>query len=203
MDEQALILAAQQGELDAFNQLILAYQDLLYNVAYRLTLDPASADDAVQESFISAYNNLGSFRGGSFKAWLLRVVTNKCYDELRRQKRRPITDLNPVTDDGEEEMESPAWLEDTSLSPEKRSEQTLLQEAIENCISRLPEEFRIVVVMIDVQDFNYQEVAAAVGRPLGTVKSRLARARFKLQECLENFRELCSDEWRLKDEEIE
>lgn len=200
MDELALITAAQHDDLDAFNRLILSYQDLVYNVACRILVNPDAAEDAVQESFIAAYNNLTSFRGGSFKAWLLRVVTNKCYDELRRQKRRPETELNPILDDGDDEMESPYWLEDDNPSLVEQSEQTLLAEAIEECISRLPDEFRIVAVMIDVQDFAYQDVAQAIGKPLGTVKSRLARARFKLQECLEHFRELWDDSFRLKDE---
>ncbi len=76
-------------------------------------------------------------------------------------------------------MKSPSWLEDDAPSPEEHSEQTLLAEAIEECISRLPEDFRIVAVMVDVQDFEYQEVADAIGKPLGTVKSRLARARLQ------------------------
>ena len=89
MDELALIKAAQNDDLDAFNRLILAHQEMVFNVACRILVNPDAAEDAVQESFISAYNNLRSFRGGSFKAWLLRVVTNKCYDELRRQKTPP------------------------------------------------------------------------------------------------------------------
>ena len=200
MDELALITAAQHDDLDAFNRLVLAYQEMVFNVACRILVNPDAAEDAVQESFISAYNNLSSFRGGSFKAWLLRVVTNKCYDELRRQKRHPETELNPIIDDGEDEVESPSWLEDDAPSPEERSEQSLLAEAIEECISRLPEEFRIVAVMIDVQDFEYQEVAEVIGKPLGTIKSRLARARFKLRDCLNHFRELWDSQYRLDDE---
>jgi RNA polymerase sigma-70 factor (ECF subfamily) len=200
MDEPELIKAAQKGELDAFNRLILAYQELAYNVACRILGDSDAAEDAVQEAFISAYNNLDSYRGGSFRAWLLRVVTNKCYDELRRQKRHPEAPLNPVMDDSEDEFESPIWLADDAPTPEEYSEQTLLQEAIEECIARLPDEFRVVVVMVDVQDFDYQEVAEATGSPLGTIKSRLARARFKLRDCLDRFRELWSDDFRLKDE---
>jgi RNA polymerase sigma-70 factor (ECF subfamily) len=202
MDELALIKAAQNDDLNAFNRLILSYQEMVFNVACRILVNPDAAEDAVQESFISAYNNLRSFRGGSFKAWLLRVVTNKCYDELRRQKRHPETALNPIIDDGEDEIESPTWLMDDAPSPEERSEQTLLHQAIEECISRLPDDFRIVAVMVDVQDFEYQEVADAIGKPLGTVKSRLARARRKLRECLNKFRELWDGQYRLKGEEL-
>ena len=100
MDEAGLIKDAQQGDLDAFNRLILAYQDRVHNQAFRVLGESQSADDATQEAFLSAYKNLRSFRGGSFRAWLLRIVTNACYDELRRRKRRPTTPLEPVDDEG-------------------------------------------------------------------------------------------------------
>jgi len=106
MDEPALINDAKNGDLDAFNRLVLQYQDMLYNTAYRVIGDPVLAADATQDAFISAFRKLKSYRGGSFKAWLLRIVTNACYDELRRQKRRPTTPLEPLTENGEE-MESP------------------------------------------------------------------------------------------------
>ena len=100
MDEIALITDARQGDLDAFNRLVLAYQDRVYSQAYRLLNDPHGADDATQEAFISAYKNLRSFRGGSFRAWLLRIVTNACYDELRSRNRKPTTSLEPLDDSG-------------------------------------------------------------------------------------------------------
>jgi len=89
MDENALIQAARRGDLDAFNTLVLAYQHQVYNLAYRIMGEAAAASDAAQEAFISAYKNLKSFRGGSFKSWLLRIVTNACYDDLRRRKTPP------------------------------------------------------------------------------------------------------------------
>ena len=95
MDEQALIHDAQGGNLDAFNTLILHYQDSVFNTALRILGDDDLAADATQEAFISAFKSISSFRGGSFKAWLMRTVTNACYDELRRQKRRPTTPLEP------------------------------------------------------------------------------------------------------------
>ena len=102
MDEIALMQFAQQGDLDAFNRLVLAYQEMVYNQAYRVMGEPDAAEDATQEAFISAYRKIHTYRGGSFKAWLLRIVTNACYDELRRRKRRPTTPLEP-TDDFDEE----------------------------------------------------------------------------------------------------
>jgi len=199
MDESALIRDAQKGDLEAFNRLVLAYQDMLYNTAYRILGDPALAADATQEAFISAFRKLKSYRGGSFKAWLLRIVTNACYDELRRQKRRPTTPLEPLTEN-DEEIESPRWIADLNASPEEQIETLEIDQAIQNCIDALPPDFRAVVVLADVQGLNYKEVAKAVKTPLGTIKSRLARARMRLRECLQSVRELLPTAFRLKEE---
>ena len=102
MDEAALINSAKAGDLNAFNALVLTYQDMLFNHAYRIMGEPEYAADATQEAFISAYKNLRAYRGGSFRAWLLRIVTNACYDELRRRQRRPTTSLEPLDDGGDE-----------------------------------------------------------------------------------------------------
>jgi RNA polymerase sigma-70 factor (ECF subfamily) len=200
MDEAALIRDALDGDLDAFNRLILAYQDMAYNVAYRIMGEHGAADDATQEAFISVYEKLHQYRGGSFKAWLLRIVTNACYDELRRRKRKPQTALNPVMPDGEE-IEDPYWLEDDTASPEEKQAQAELQEAIAHCIQALSEKYQRVLVLVDVQGLDYESAAEAVGRPLGTIKSRLARARGQVQECLQGFWELLPDPFRLSDEE--
>jgi RNA polymerase sigma-70 factor (ECF subfamily) len=200
MDETALILAAQRGDLDAFNRLVLAYQDVLYNTALRILGDEHRAADATQEAFISAFRSLNSYRGGSFKAWLMRTVTNACYDELRRQKRRPTTPLEPETDD-DDEIESPRWLADTSMNPEEKFEAAELEHAIQHCLEALPGDFRTVVVLADIQGMDYAEVAAAVRTPLGTIKSRLARARLRLRECLQDFWELLPAAFRLESDD--
>lgn len=189
MDEPALVQAAVQGDLDAFNRLVLAYQDMAFNLAYRMLGDPAMSEDAVQDSFISAYKHLDSYRGGSFKAWVMRMVTNTCYDELRRQHRHPSVTLEPVNDE-DEEVESPSWIVDPQLSPETQSEMAELDRAVQHCLLGLPPEFRAVVVMVDVQGMDYEEVAQSISTPLGTIKSRLARARMKLRDCLKGFGEL-------------
>src|SRR3990172_1988131 len=116
MSEEQLIQAAQKGDLDAFNRLVLDYQGLAFNLAYRLLGDDPSAQDVTQDAFISAYKNLRSYRGGSFKAWLLRIVTNGSYDELRRRQRRPQISLEPETQDGDE-VPDPAWLADPGQNP--------------------------------------------------------------------------------------
>ena len=196
MDETALINLAQRGDLDAFNRLVLAYQDQVYNHALRVMGETAAAEDATQEAFISAYRNLGGYRGGSFRAWLLRIVTNACYDELRRRKRRPSTPLEPLDEDGEE-VESPSWLVDASNLPEDELEREELARAIQHCLNSLPADFRAAVVSVDLQGLDYAEVAQALRVPLGTVKSRLARARLRLRDCLRGFWELLPAEFRL------
>jgi RNA polymerase sigma-70 factor (ECF subfamily) len=198
MNEQALIHDAQSGSLDAFNALVLHYQDNVFNTALRILGDEDLASDATQEAFISAFRSIASFRGGSFKAWLMRTVTNACYDELRRQKRRPSIPLEPESDDGEE-IDSPRWLADPNMSPEQKAEADEVEHAIQHCLNNLPVEFKTVVVMADIQGMDYSEVAIAVRVPLGTIKSRLARARLRLRECLQGFSELLPATFRLEE----
>ena len=200
MDETALIQSAMKGELDAFNRLILAYQDLAFNVAYRMLNDEDQAADAVQNAFISAWRNLNTYRGGSFKAWVMRMVTNGCYDELRRQKRRPTTPLEPLNYDDQEEMDSPRWMASDDPQPETTMEQAELEHALAHCLENLPKDFRAVVVLVDVQGMDYEEVAESTHAPLGTVKSRLARARMKMRDCLQGFQELLPAQYRLEGE---
>lgn len=199
MDETALINSAQNGDLDSFNTLILRYQDSVFNTALRILGDEDLAQDAAQEAFISAFRGLSSFRGGSFKAWIMRIATNACYDELRRQKRKPTTPLEPENTDGEE-MDSPKWLADPNMTPAEKSEAEELEHAIQHCLNALPTDFRAVVVLADIQGLDYSEVAAISHVPLGTVKSRLARARLRLRECLRGFEELLPASFRLEGE---
>ena len=192
-----MIQAARGGDLDSFNRLVLAYQDMVYNHAYRMMGEDESADDATQNTFISAYNHLSSFRGGSFKAWLLRIVTNACYDELRRRKRRPTVPLEPIDDTGEE-VESARWMIDPAEQPEERAERVELQRAIQHCLDNLPVEFRSAVIMVDIQGLDYSEASQVARKPIGTIKSRLARARLRLRDCLNGFAELLPTGFRLE-----
>ncbi|KPL82489.1 hypothetical protein SE15_10105 [Thermanaerothrix daxensis] len=201
MDEAQCIARALEGDLEAFNQLVLAYQDSAYNLAYRMLNDPDAAADVTQSAFIAAYRSLKTYRGGSFRAWVLRMVTNACYDELRRRKRRPTVALEPLNRD-EEEIESPAWLMDDHLSPEEMVQLREVENAITHCLQDLPEDFRAVVIMVDVEGYDYAEVSQALGKPLGTIKSRLARARLRLRDCLAGFAELLPARFRLGKEEM-
>lgn len=194
MDEEKLIARAQQGDVSAYNRLVLHYQDIVYNVAFRIMKDPASADDAAQEAFISAYKAINSFRGGNFKSWLLRIVTNSCYDELRRRKRRPQSSLDEIT----EEVESPSFLaDDDADAPEEVQERVELVDAVQRCLDDLPDDQRIAAVLCDVEGREYQEIAEIMSVSIGTVKSRISRARSKLRDCLQGFGELLPVQYRL------
>lgn len=195
MDEAYLIERAQGGDVNAFNTLVLHYQDVVYNVAYRIMGEPAGAADATQEAFISAYNALGRFRGGNFKGWLLRIVTNACYDEFRRRKRRPQSSLDDAVEDNES---SSLLISESAIGPEKHREQVELVQALERCLDDLPEEQRTVTVLCDIEGYDYSEIADITATSLGTVKSRLSRARAKLRDCLQLVGELLPAEYRLE-----
>ncbi len=203
MDEESLVRAAKSGDLDAFNRLVIEYQSRAYNLAYRFMSDPASAADVTQDAFISAFRGLGRFRGGSFRSWLLRIVVNACYDELRRRKRRPESSLDEFTDDGERLfIEAGTSFSHESKKPEQEVERSELRAAIEKCLDELPRDFMTVAVLVDVQGFDYKEAAKVIGKPVGTVKSRLARARGRMRECLNRRGELLPSRFRLDDETI-
>lgn len=199
MDLSNLIQQSLDGDLDSFNKIVLEFQDMVYHQAYRVIGEPDAAEDATQEAFISAFQKLHTYRGGSFKSWLLRIVTNACYDELRRRQRQPVTALQPEDDYGEE-IESPSWMEDQGEKPEQTIQRSELSDAIQRCLNELEDKFRTVVVLIDIQGLDYASAAEVVDRPLGTIKSRLARARHSLQSCLEGFSELLPADLRHESE---
>ncbi len=198
MDEQTLIRAAQRGDLDAFNELVLHYQNQVYNLAFRIMGDGDSAADATQEALISAYRALDNFRGGSFRAWLMRIVTNACYDELRRRKRRPASSLDAlyVTDTAPGEV-----LVNGGESPEAYAQRQDLNRTLEAALQALTPDQRVVIVLSDVQGYNYQEIAEIMGVSLGTVKSRLSRARSKMRDLLLAQGELLPSLYRLQHEQ--
>lgn len=197
MDEPYLIEQAQNGDVFSFNTLVLHYQDSVFNVAYRIMGEPEAAADATQEAFISAYKSLRRFRGGNFKAWLMRIVTNACYDELRRRKRRPQSSLNEIS---EEYESTPLLISKASPGPEEYRQRTELVEAIQRCLDELPDEQRTVAVLCDVEDYDYKEIADIMSTSLGTVKSRISRARAKLRDCLQGTAELLPTGYRLSSE---
>ena len=194
-DEAALVKAAKRGNLDAFNELILHYQSPAYNLACHILRDAAAADDATQEAFISSYRALNQFRGGSFRAWLLRIVANACYDELRRRKRRPAVSWD---DFGDMEQEANPHLADPGELPEESLQRDELREFLERTIENLPEEQRMTLMLVDRLGLSYEEAAQTLNVKLGTVKSRLYRARMQMRELLLQNGELLPARYRLK-----
>lgn len=197
--ESTIILAAQKGDLDSFNHLVESYQDLVFRTAYRILGDYDDAEDATQKAFISAFRSIQSFRGGSFRSWLLRTTVNACYDEIRRFKRRPTVSID--AHESAESSDSDGWFTDDEPGPQQIMEMRDLQQAVQHCLQELPIEFRTVAVLADVEELDYEEISKATGSPLGTIKSRLARARVKLRGCLEGFWELLPSNLRQKYED--
>lgn len=194
--ETELIKSAQRGDLEAFNLLIPSYQNLLFRIALGLLKDEDAAADAVQDAFISAFRKLDTFRGVSLRSWLARVVINVCYDEIRRQRRQQSVPLNPFNAEGDE-IETSHWLADSQADPEVLYESKELEAAIQKSLQQLPLVYRIVLVLVDIHGLSYEEAATAAGVPIGTVKSRLARARLQMQKSLRATGELLPVSYRL------
>lgn len=192
MDEEHLIRQSQAGDLDSFNRLVELHQGPVYNLSLRLLGQPQAAEDATQEAFLSAFQAIKRFRGGSLRAWLFRIAANACYDEMRRSRRRPATSLEALTE-GAEMFPSPS-----SESPEEIALRRELAQAISQGLSTLPPEQRLAVILSDIQGLSYEEMAQAMGSSLGTVKSRLSRGRARLSRFLAGKRELLPRKYRLK-----
>ncbi|MBI4220793.1 MAG: sigma-70 family RNA polymerase sigma factor [Chloroflexi bacterium] len=193
-EEQELVRRSQGGDLPAFNRLVEAYQDQVFAVAMRMVRERAAASDLTQDTFISAFRNIRAYRGGSFRGWLFRIVTNATYDHLRRQKRRPAESIeaNIVTYE--------TRLVSRRESPEAAAEREELGTEINAGLETLPEDQRIAVVLVDVEGFSYEEAAESMSCSLGTVKSRVARGRAKLRDYLLARSELLPSRFRLQSE---
>jgi len=197
LPEKTLIKAAQRGDLDAFNLLVIRYQNLLFGIALRLLNDEDVAADAVQEALISAFRRFHTFRGDSLRSWLARVVVNACYDEMRRKRRQHSMPLELFNAEGEE-IETSYWLVDPQADPELQIESSELESAIRSSLDKLPPIYRLVLVLVDVEGLSYEEAASAAGIPVGTVKSRLARARLQMQKSLQVSGELLPASYRVE-----
>lgn len=182
-NEISLVKAAVQGNLTAFNELVLKHQDIAYYHAYALLGDHNLAEDVTQESFIKAFQGMSAFRGGSFRNWLLTIVTNSAFDILRRNRRHPLQPLFPDDENGKE-IDSPSWILDTTSSVQPITEQNELSRDVYKMLDDLPDVYRSVLTLIDLYEFDYAEAAQILKVPIGTVKSRLARARFQMKKKL-------------------
>ncbi len=184
-----LVNKAARGNLDAFNQLVLSNQDLAYCHAYAMLSDRWLAEEAVQDGFLKAFQNIRGFRGGSFRAWLMRIVTNTVYDMLRQSRRRPVQPLFPEDDEGEY-VESPKWLADPTAKVEQAVEWSEEIKLVYEALDELTDIYREIITLVDLQEFDYEEAAQALNIPIGTVKSRLARARLYLKKKLKSRAEI-------------
>jgi len=202
MEEQTLLQDARRGNLEAFNQLVLAHQNHAYSFAYRMLGEEEGAADAAQLAFLSAYRHLNELRGESFRSWLLRIVANACLDELRRRKRRPAVSLDDLAAGEEDDRsdQSLTILADPAEGPESAAVRSDLRRSIEDCLSLLPPDQRATVLLVDVHALEYGEAARALRVALGTVKSRVARARADLRDCLRAKGELPPQARRLESE---
>jgi len=159
------------GDNNAFGEIVKRYKDYVYNLAYRMTDNPADAEDLTQEIFISLMEKIGSFKGNSkFSTWLYRLTTNQCLDWLRKRKpaNRQIDDMDLKSND------------DILASIEVKEQLKDVDEAL----SHLPEDFKIVVILRDIEGFSYDEIAGQLGISIGTVKSRISRGRANLMKLL-------------------
>lgn len=178
--EQCLITAARDGDLDSFNQIVDQYQTMVYRVCRRILGDAERAEDVTQDTFVKAYSSLDQYHGGSFKSWLARIATNRCYDVLRSERRRPATSL-----DAEPVETQPRWsVEPAAENPDSYADRSQLSAYLERALSELPDDQRDVIILADIHGYRYDEIAQAVDASVGTVKSRISRARARLREML-------------------
>ena len=176
--EAAIVRKVLGGDANAFETLVLEYEKNVYNIALRMTGNSEDAADMTQEAFIKAYNSLQSFRGDSkFSVWLYRIVSNVCLDFLRSKNRRPTVSLSVEDDDGEDAQLDVA---DESQSPELLRDRKLTRDSVRRGLDSLPPDYRQILLLREIQGLSYDEIAQALSLEVGTVKSRIFRARKRL-----------------------
>ena len=200
-DEPLLIARSQRGDVNAFNSLVLRYQQTVYNVNLRILGDRDTAADITQETFIASFRAIQSFRGGSScRAWLLRIASNLSCDYWRRVNRHPVESLEDLTDEEQPyaaSVMSSLVATEREVNPEEALLNQELQEVIQRGLEELPLDQRVAVILCDVQGLSYEEIATTTQTTLGTVRSRIARGRSRLRNYLQKHRELLPGNYRL------
>ena len=177
-EEQAIVRRVQDGDVNAFGDLVAAYEKNVYNLALRMTGSAQDAEDMAQEAFLKAYSSLAGFRGESkFSVWLYRIVSNVCLDFLHKKGKRQTVSLSAEDDDGEDVVLD---VPDTAQSPEALLEKKLTRDAVRRGLASLPEDARQILLLREIQGLSYEEIGETLGLEAGTVKSRIFRARKKL-----------------------
>ena len=182
MEEDDLILRSKEGDLDAFNRLVEKYQRQVYNLALRMLGKAPAAEDAAQEAFLSAFRGIGGFRGGNFRAWLLRITANACHDQMRFWRRRPAVSLDALVLEPEDDR--------GAQSPEDYALRQELGDEIAKALAALPADQRLAVILYDIEGLSYEEISLVMTSSLGTVRSRISRGRARLRLYLEQRMEL-------------
>jgi RNA polymerase sigma-70 factor, ECF subfamily len=200
-DELLLVARSQRGDVDAFNQLVLRYQQAVFTVVMRMLGDRDVAADVAQETFLAAFRAMPSFRGGSsFRAWLMRIASNQSCDHWRRTHRHPVDSLDSLTDEDEPSSASVmSSLIETAqeVNPEEALLTQELQQIIQLGLEELPLDQRVAVVLCDIEGLSYEEIAITTQTAPGTVRSRIARGRTRLRAYLLKHRELLPGNYRL------
>lgn len=172
-----LVERCQQGHADAFRELVDRYQARIFNMAYRMLHNREEAEDITQEAFLNVFRAIDSFKGDRFSPWIYKIASNLCLDYLRR-RRLPTVSLDaPVKAD----MDVAREIADNTSLPEEEALSEALGLDIQRAIDSLPERYRVVTVLRHIEDLTYEEIAEVLGIPLGTVKTRLFRAREMLR----------------------
>ncbi|MCA0361474.1 MAG: sigma-70 family RNA polymerase sigma factor [Armatimonadetes bacterium] len=188
-EDLMLIDRARDGDRSAFDQLVLKYEARAYQYAFRLTRDPEQAGDVVSDAFLRVYSALKNFRGQSaFSTWLYRIVTNCFLDRKKRDKDGNNVSLDSSVNIGDGEVER--QYEDDSDGPAEIAERNARETAIQDALGSMPEYQRAMLIMYHVEGLSYEEISDALDLPIGTVKSRLNRARVALREQLSQNSEL-------------
>lgn len=194
LTDERLVLLSKDGDLDAFNRLVDRFQGTVYSLCLRLLGNPQAAEDATQEAFLSAFRSISRFEGGNFRSWLLRIAANESKDELRRRSRR---DRAGSLDQMFGTLEAPIEVPDPAPGADIEVERKELGATLQRALDRLPFDQRQAVVLLDVHGYRYEEIATMTGSSLGTVKSRIHRARERLRRDLSALAEPLTATWRL------
>lgn len=192
-DEMNLVKRARSGDVAAFEQLIEDYQKRIFSIAFRMIQNQEDAADLTQEVIIKIFKNLDKFKGDAkFSTWVYRITTNTCLDELKKARRQNPTyslDKEIETDEGSLAGQLP----DKRPTPEESAERKAVRSGVNAAIGKLGDEHRQVIVLRDIQGFSYEEIAEILNCSVGTVKSRISRARKNLKKILSQDRELFAD----------
>ena len=190
--EKALIQKCKQGDIDSFEMLIECYQQKVYNIALRMLGNKEDASDIAQEVFIKVYKSIGGFKEeASLSTWIYRIATNVCLDELRKRKKTKIVSIDSTIQ--LEESEVSMQMPDERPQPDELLTQKELKQEVQKAINNLKEEHKTVIILRDINGYSYEEIAKILDCTLGTVKSRINRARNALKSILIKKEELLSE----------